>query len=49
MKSNIRIEITIFSYRILYSNILNASRWRIVRGKNGFIQFGKLAFIWGVS
>jgi hypothetical protein len=48
MKSLIRIEITFHSFRLVYSSI-NNPRYRIVRGKNGFVQFGRTAFIWGVS
>jgi hypothetical protein len=47
MNINARIEITIGAYRLLYSTI-NVRRYRIVRGKNGFVQFGRMAFIWGV-
>jgi hypothetical protein len=45
---HIRIEITVYSLRFVYSSI-NNPRYRIVKGTNGFIQFGRAALIWGVS
>jgi hypothetical protein len=36
------------NFCISYASI-RVSRMRIVKGKNGFIQIGKFAFIWGIK
>lgn len=48
MNAHIRIEITIGSVRFLYST-LNNPRFQLIRGRNGFIQIGRAAIIWGIK
>jgi hypothetical protein len=48
MSINIRIEITVKNVRFLYST-LNNPRLQLVKGKNGFIQFGRMAIIWRIK
>lgn len=44
----IDIALTFGNYCVSFFSLRNP-HFRIVHGKNGFIQFGKFAFIWGVA